>query len=1188
MPIIAKAAVEAVKRLATKAANPEFIAGSARSPVVDTFMGAFGGTVAGVSLIRSADAAEFEATSVFPTPKTAIQGALDRATNGRTFEQVQLPIVTQEQQFQAGEADKATQAEIDALSWSERWNLAHEANGLTRDLVSKFVSRTQIPTDIDFVLDSETPIWNELTKDIPPEFWTQFTKSRSLQHAFYIRNEIMSELDAREKLERAGFGTQMLSVFDPILIATVLLSPNYFAKYATASRALRGLGTGVTQAVQFGAYESALVAAQFNKPIEDVAYAMAGALVFGGVVGAALPPPVTKEARDALKTYLKRSLSEDDDFLSHETVQSLGLAEDTSLISPSKATAKRIMIPKVVTPRVITPKTVEPKLIDPQIQEPGGSAGAAARTGAEELAPDVAAADVAAPQLKGPAAWLRWGMFGALAKSPNPLIRNIGTRLVQDSVGNPTNVVTASEWATVVKRNAFVKFRQGAAPALKEYMKGVPMMQRAAKQDEFFEAVTKKVLRGEFDDTPVGRAAAAFSETMRFSAQEAKRVGVKGFDGFETFPEYVPHILNNRKLEALLQQFGEKEWTSFFSKAIRKSTGWSDRVSRTVAKAYLHNVRVRGAGVNEEFFMKVTDIDDITAMMKQAGITDQEIATVTGKIKAFNMEESLAGDATKAGKMARARRRLRFDETMSGRLRDQAGKMRDVTVMDMFETNSVALMMNYVSSVGGHTGLAKVGITSFKEWEDLLNTAKLHELDRVTRKKARWWEGSIDKDVKNLELIHDHLMGKPLIDYGDTAKMLGHFGRDIGFITQSGGFGVAQLPEMFTVVNQMGIKMLIDRSPEFASFIRRAQDGKLENALAQEIEEYFGGMGADALVNSFASRFDMGFDELLMPQTEGLLAKTEFFRHGARKYAGYLSGLTPITIGMQRFSVVALAQRAVNQAFGAAERGLSKARMESFGWNPNMQERIMKALRENSSTHRSAQFGNKLHRLNMDDWIADLEARDAFIVGIRREATSSVIVPDISTSPPWMMNSETAKVLGQFMGFAVAAHEKLLLRSFARLDRWDAERISQWIGGMGIAALGYVSFTHLESMGMKSRDRRKFLKERLSLKRIAAASFNRSGFSALLPPVIDTGLAIAGQDQIFNMSRSSGLLSGLSLENTPTGTIINSGFTAITSPFDGKISQQEWRKIQKLVPIHRMLAIKSGLDYIGRELPEEN
>lgn len=1158
-------------------------------PSQETVLGAaagIGALVGGVAFVNNAEAAGIMSGPTAPTNKELIQVTLNRAMNGRMFEQVQLPLITREAQFKAGELAKQEQAEVDALTFSERWNLSHEANGLTRDLVARFVSRTQIPTDPAFVLDSNTPIWEELTKGLPPEFWPHFAKSRSLQHAFYIRDEIMSELDAREKLEMAGFGTNMLALFDPILIGTMLLSPNYFAKYGQASRLIRGLGTGVTQALQFGAYETALTAAQFAKPIEDVAHAMAGALVFGGVVGSLLPPVATVASATALKKFLKRSLSEDDDFLQADMARSLRLAEDETMISPAPGTNKRIMAPRVVTPRVVTPKVIEPKVVEPQVVEPR-TVGAAERAGAEELAPDVTAAEVAVPQLKGPMAWMRWGMYGVLAKSPNALVRNLGGRLVHDSVGDPVGHVTATEWATVIKRNALVKFRQGASPALDEFLKGVPMMQRAAKQDEFFESVTKKVIKGEFDDSPVGRAAKAFSESVEFVANEAKRVGVKGFDGFETRAEYVPHIINNRKLNTILEQFGEKEWIAFFSKSIRQATGWSSKVSGAVAKAYIHNVRVRGAGVNEDFFMKAIDLDDITAMMRQAGITDQEVATVVGKIKAFNLEGSLAGDVTKAGKMARARRRLQFDETMVGRLRDKSGEMRDVTVLDMFETNSVALAMNYISSVGGHIGLAKVGIRSLKEWDELIDTAKLHELDAVTRNKARFWEGSINKDVENLHMIHDHLMGRPLIDYGDTMKMLGHFGRDLGFITQSGGFGVAQLPEMFSVANQMGLKMIIDRSPEFAGFIRRAQNGKLENALAAEIEEYFGGMGTDALLHSFSSRFDFGFDELLVPQVEGLLAKTEFIRHGARKYAGYLSGLTPITVGMQRFSTVALAQRAVNQAFGAAERGLSEARMLSFGWNKGMQKRIMDGLRKYSSTHKSAQFGNKLHRLNLEKWVDDLEARDAFIIGVRREATSTVIVPDISTTPPWMMNSEIAKILGQFMGFAIAANEKLLLRSFAQLNRFDAERVSQWIGSMGVAALGYVSFTHLGSLGLNSRDRRKFLKERLSPERIAAASFNRSGFSALLPPAIDTGLSLAGQDQIFNMSRSSGLLSGASLDATPMGTIVKGAETLVRAPFDGKLTKQEWRKIQKLIPIYRMFAIKSALDYVGQDLPEE-
>jgi hypothetical protein len=134
--------------------------------------------------------------------------------------------------------------------------------------------------------------------------------------------------------------------------------------------------------------------------------------------------------------------------------------------------------------------------------------------------------------------------------------------------------------------------------------------------------------------------------------------------------------------------------------------------------------------------------------------------------------------------------------------------------------------------------------------------------------------------------------------------------------------------------------------------------------------------------------------------------------------------------------------------------------------------------------------------------------------------------------------------------------------------------------------MAYTGRTHLESLGRK--DREKFLRERLTPERIAAAAFNQAGFSALLPPMIDTALTVApGVDPIFSYGRTSGLgTSFTDLGRYPVGSMVRGAGNLMTAANDGQLTAAEWRNVQRLLPFSRVLGVKQALDALGSELPE--
>lgn len=1049
--------------------------------------------------------------------REVVQEALKRAEQEPQFSLYRLDAESPEQRFVRQQEEKAQPDP----TFGETVGAAVTADSIVNTGVRETIGRLALETDPEYVPpDPDSPEFAAMADGVPEQYWPRLANARSARHAQYIKQSITEELDAVDTLSRASWGGVAArvgtAVLDPPALALALATGGA-SVIASGGRAARAAKLGAAAGAENVALEAALLGLRETKDEDDLYYALIGGVAAGGALGAILPKA------DRIKLYEAGKRARDGERLSAEDIGAT---------------------------------------IDELIDEGGRSVGAQEATRAVtplgEESKEVLAN--APPKLIGVEAKLRYDWHAQLMKSDSPHARYAANKLMADPVGQRgiAQEHAAEEFRENLVSTAVGNFARPAYRAAQEALRGVPLGKRQAAEDAFYSEVTMRVLREQFDDTPAGRAAAGVADAIKPAFDAAKRFGVPGFDTLEYRRGYVPHIPSGSKLQAKLTQFGSDQIEKAFAKSFARASGVDLKYARRIVKGYVAGVRNRHAGVHSDFYLSVADHEMITDLMRKAGVGEDDIAETVQQLKVFGEK-----DKTKAGKPARAKRRLEFDETYKVKLTDQAGNKVDFSIMDIFETDARFLTQLYVSTVSGHAALARAGFKGQKEWD-----AFITEMQQSGRSGAR-----TQYETKLLQQARDYLLGRPLIDYSDGANAAIFAARDWAFVAQSGSFWAAQGSEMATVMTSAGLRTILNGVPGLKGMFTRAADGTLDSAFAREMEALTG-VGLNALQDSVLGRFSVGVDEGAVTIADRL-QKTYGVRHTLKKVAGYANLLTPMTIGMQRSQAAIAAQRVLNELMERGGRGFSEMRLRTLGLTPEMEKRVAAQLKAHVTFD-----AHDIPRLNAEAW-KDLDARDAFALAIQRETDRNVLKPSLGGSIPITKTSEAGKALTQFQTFALQAHTRILLHGMKHMD---AERFTAWMLGVGMAAMFYVARTHLESVGKK--DRRKFLRERLSEGEIAKAAFARAGFSAMIPTLYDTVAQVTPAGPAFSNARTSGLGSGLHLKNVPAGAVAVSVLDLASSLRDGQFTQSEWRNTQRFLPYARTLGFQQGLEILGSGLPE--
>lgn len=1022
------------------------------------------------------------------------------------------------------------------------------------------------PDPDDVFPAAESPEFKALTDGLPVELWPNLARGVSAQHRQFIRENALQELAAAQDLsEMGGTGTALLlgrAVLDEGALALTVATGGLAAPFiygAKATRLSRFAKLGTLTAAENTALDAILLKSQETKDPSDLLYSMIGGFALGGTVGA-----LTKGEQRQLGKAMGAAAHAND-------LKALNDAGITSVGRPSRSSG----VDAIANLRNTLENADAESLVAPANLRSVGASQAAPETLIRPLRDEQALPEVLnTPKLSAGESAIRFDLSARFGSSENPWTRWLGSKLVSDPVGRrgAVNGVSAEEVAGFLRAKAQSTFARDVNAPLADWLSAnkVPLGQRTGMTARFFEAVTAAVRTQDFSDPHIGRAAQGWIRAVQDVAQEAKRAGVKGFEDLDIRPDYVPRLFSHEKITKLVDQYGSGQIETLISRAVTRATDIAEDAANKIARGYLHRVRKVQAGLESAPQFALRDKDLLEQAMRDAGIPGKQVEEVLGSV-------DFGTDASKAGKVSRAKRRLSLDEETSLELKGRDGAVRSVSLVDLFENDARLLLNNYSRQVAGHTALAKtLGVTSKADWDAAVRKAIAYAEDNLNLKK-----GVLDNDLKRLEFAYKAVTGQPVEDFTNLHKAARVI-RDFNFMRTLNQAGFAQAADLGNIISQGGWRTLLTHMPALKGMIQRVRDtGELADDLAAELEAIVP-LGTDGLRHAVPSRFDSGFTDELEPALSSAFGqKLDVALHAGRKATAYISGLTPLTIIQQRMAAKAIAQNFVNTAFQSGGKKINANRLKAMGLSDEMSERVFAQLRANAVTAPSPLTGRKLKSLDFDRW-DDLDARDAFAMALYRQGRRIVQENDIGSSAMFM-HKEVGRVLIQFRSFMLNAYSKQLLHNF-KIDGMQA--FVPWAYGMVFGSLAYTLRQQANTVGLA--DRKKILAERLAPEKIAAAAFNMSAMSSLIPAGVDTVWQFTGNEPVFSHARTTGLgTSLLDPRGNPTGQTLT---TLLNSPgmLQDGLTRGEARQMLGLLPYQNALGVKNVLDAVVQDLPERN
>ena len=738
---------------------------------------------------------------------------------------------------------------------------------------------------------------------------------------------------------------------------------------------------------------------------------------------------------------------------------------------------------------------------------------------------------------------------------------------------------SASENVSLEIKTRMSNFYRIAEPAFKSWTKeaGIPLWMRGVYREKFFEEVGKAVRRqdGFYTDNPhLNKVASAVRDMQADLLRFAKDKNIRGFANVSENSQYLMRVFNQRKLDELFVKFGESPVKRMVARAMmRASDDLEHFEAHAIAGAYLKAIRSQkyaDVQLNRVFSEDQADILE-EILMETDELTSEQIANIVSTARKADGGE---------GRMARGKRRVRLDESYRDVYIDAAGNKFTLGIEDFLDNNAERLMNLYTRQIAG-AGFMEEALLAYRVPRangDLDgNAPSFQTIANHIRETAHEFDikpAQLQSEIDRLETLYKAVLGIPLQKQsrlGDALRMV----RDYNFIRVMNQVGFAQIAEIGNILGNAGWKATLQHVPALRKIYKRAQNGRLEDDLLDEIEVIWG-LGTDRLRHTATNRMDdYGvYEGTAINALETALGE-------AKKITADISLMAPVNMALQRMAGRAAIQRWMNDVLGEG-RSISKSRLSSMGVSEEMAERIKVQMLENVDTQ-EGMLGRAVKRLNIDEW-TDEEAASNFIHAIDRWSRKIIQENDIGQMSQWM-TTDLGKSLIQFRSFMIAAWTKQTLTGLHHRD-WDT--FVAWSTSIFFGGLSYTAQTYINSLGRD--DRAEYLRERLSPAALGRAAFQRAAFSTIVPGATDTLLQIVGYEPVFAYGRTTGLSSGGILSN-PTTDLMDKGLRATRGVVassvrdDYDFSQQDARAMTSITPFQNAMGIRNFYHLLGQNLP---
>lgn len=763
---------------------------------------------------------------------------------------------------------------------------------------------------------------------------------------------------------------------------------------------------------------------------------------------------------------------------------------------------------------------------------------------------------------------LRWDMAGMVGGSDIPdfraAARATGLDWVPDSSGAPVTY-SASEWvidrtktaladAYLPTDRAYAAHREAAKSA------GTPLMSK----DDFNVAIGNALRRGEQHTDPnVAAAAANFRKQFDALHERAVRHGVEiGYT-----PDYVPRRYNPQAIDARIMELGAKlapDRDAATQGAIGKEalTGVLERAIAKKTAAKRETVTIAG-----KTSMGWTTEGPEIIRSRAESILDKGGRSTTEDITSSRME---------------------LDETHRESIALPDGNTYDIGVEDLLENDARVLFASYSHQLHGKMAisrLAQVFGTQMDGSKEVVEgiggiLASLETTARDSGIPEAQWRGDLTKIERMLKIT----AGMPLYQTTGLTRTLDAF-RKVGSIRGMSNVGssINNTVELIQASAELGAEYVAKRVvPGLAEIHALIKNGEASSTMARDLERM--GLGIDRVASRILPRLG---DDLSQPI--GKTALEMKLSQGER--LAFDVSLQSFTTDAARLTV-GMAFQDRWAALAHAGQGFSEKRLALQG----LTELDGSAIAEQIRTHAVwvDKPGGTLDHMGFENW--DPHLRRKFNEATSRTARRLVLENNATGYAQWM-TTPVGKMLAQFRTFAFGAHSAKFLTEMKARDATTAYIIAAT--SVGAAAL-YTARTLFDASVQS--DRKKFLEDRLSTKKVMLAAYSRASYSAMFPTFIDTLVSDMGrQDPWFSYARTTGLRGGGIIGNPTVDLLKETGFNpldfdplkvprAIAAPLipGYRFSQQDWRAIKAGLAIPDILNLRKLADQYAKELPAES
>lgn len=955
------------------------------------------------------------------------------------------------------------------------------------------LKRQTFTPDPSFQLpDPDTAEGQKYFAGIPAEYISSFAHVASAAEADYLKGTIKARQDAAAELASYHGVIPMVSrmgvsLFDPIADAAMLATGG-LGEAANVARigGLVAKTTRITNAVRIG-LEAGLANASLSAIAEgaspadfdwhDVAWAGLMGLGMGAGAGALFKPTELQAVRQALGKNQADMAGDEARSVLEQAGKPIPHVDTLSAARTDFATAPVSMPADTLTART----------------EP--------------------AAEIA--QSAFPRAHF-WTLAGKSRGSSDPWIRNTFGPLFGDRVGpadaSAVNTVGADEIRSRILDTYHARLNRTLAPAFKEWGKetGNGFWSRLGQtaQEQFNKEVGEVVVGAteRSDAFPaVVRAADKVSELHADVLHEMQRAGVEGFESIPENENYLSRFWDFAGITRASAKYGQ-HLTAVFAKAIRNAQPNLDEATAgTIANSFLRKLRQKGAGMDTELMhgIRVDDAEYLRSLMKDSGVEGSELD------HAMQQVQDMIAARQKSTGGPHAQHRLNLD--MHSRFEihnNMTGNTDTLRLLDLTDHNAERAFLRYLSPAAGRIALARSGFKS----EAAFKRAILELKDRLSS------QGKSLRLASTLEKGHDLIMGRSLEkDPSGAVAQTFRIARQYNVARMMNQVAFASIQDLAGSLSWGYLRNTLAHVPELGAMLRRRADGTFSHELYNEIEQWLG-QGVDTINSVVFSRSDglgaMSAEEWAGARSKGWLQGVgnwaDHWSRQASRFTGLTSGMAGLQNMLQRGTTASIVTKFANEGFTVKQ-------LRYLGLSDEMAGRIRSQFQHIVDTKPSLIAGRKVKALNMDNW-TDLDARDAFVQAVRREARRIVQQQDIGMTSP-VMHGAAAKALLQFRSFVLGAWENHLLHP---LRQRDMQVFTEASLALLLSTASVASQTYLRTIGQSSADQERAM----NWKRLALQGISRMNQVSILPQIVDTISELASHDPVFGF-RSTGLATNL-------------------------------------------------------------